>query len=206
MLDKMQERGEFSFLHVRCAMDSQPRQPFSRTSSRAESTSSAGGSNVGMSMLKSPNPATPAPSASTVVPTPPSPATSQRDQQVEKLLKEVKHLKQKVDVLDKENTALKKSIYDLSARYAASISQGGLQYRPGPFVIENDSIDGTKGVIGSKAQQVISMAVQEAGGAVDSYHSGTYPRIMLTRGWSALIEHKATDVMESPLRCATNSR
>ncbi|KAL1927911.1 hypothetical protein VTP01DRAFT_3316 [Rhizomucor pusillus] len=153
-------------------MDSQPRQPFSRTSSRAESTSSAGGSNVGMSMLKSPNPATPAPSASTVVPTPPSPATSQRDQQVEKLLKEVKHLKQKVDVLDKENTALKKSIYDLSARYAASISQGGLQYRPGPFVIENDSIDGTKGVIGSKAQQVISMAVQEAGGAVDSYHSG----------------------------------
>lgn len=154
-------------------MDSQPRQAFSRTNSRAGSTNSAGGSNIGMSMLKSPTPAPPTASGSTAVSSPPPPpATSQRDQQVEKLLKEVKHLKQKVDVLDKENIALKKSIYDLSARYAASISQGGLQYRPGPFVIENDSIDGAKGVIGSKAQQVISMAVQEAGGAVDPYHSG----------------------------------
>lgn len=89
-----------------------------------------------------------------------------RDQQVEKLLKEVKQLKQKVDVLDKENIALKKSIYDLSARYAASISQGGLSYRPGPFVI--DSEVSTTG----KAQEMISKVVQEAGGELEPFQSG----------------------------------
>lgn len=87
-----------------------------------------------------------------------NPTASGRDQQVEKLLKEVKHLKQKVDLLDKENSALKKSIYDLSARYAASISQGGLTYRP--FVVDHGSTSN----MDSKAEQVISMAVQEAAG------------------------------------------
>lgn len=93
-------------------------------------------------------------------------AGANRDQQVEKLLKEVKQLKQKVDVLDKENIALKKSIYDLSARYAASISQGGLSYRPGPFVIDNEAA--TNG----KAQEMITKAVQEAGGDMEPFHSG----------------------------------
>ncbi|KAI9487453.1 MAG: WD40-repeat-containing domain protein [Benjaminiella poitrasii] len=90
-----------------------------------------------------------------------------RDQQVEKLLKEVKQLKQKVDVLDKENIALKKSIYDLSARYAASISQGGLSYRPGPFVIDNEPTN-------NKAQEMITKVVQEAGGDVEPFQS-IYP-------------------------------
>ena len=89
-----------------------------------------------------------------------------RDQQVEKLLKEVKQLKQKVDILDKENSALKKSIYDLSARYAASISQGGLPYRTGPFVIDNEMA--TTG----KAQEMISKAVQEVGGDIEPFQSG----------------------------------
>ncbi|KAI8981083.1 WD40-repeat-containing domain protein [Pilobolus umbonatus] len=91
-----------------------------------------------------------------------------RDQQVEKLLKEVKQLKQKVDILDKENIALKKSIYDLSARYAASICQGGLSYRSGPFVIDSELTPS------GKAQEVISKAVQEAGGDMDSFQS-VYP-------------------------------
>lgn len=91
-----------------------------------------------------------------------------RDQQVEKLLKEVKQLKQKVDVLDKENIALKKSIYDLSARYAASISQGGLSYRPGPFVIDNE-VTST-----GKAQEMITKAVQEAGGDMEPFQPGIY--------------------------------
>ncbi|KAG1459361.1 hypothetical protein G6F56_006178 [Rhizopus delemar] len=77
-----------------------------------------------------------------------------RDQQVEKLLKEVKQLKQKVDVLDKENIALKKSIYDLSARYAASISQGGLPYKTGPFVIDNE--------VTPTGKEMLSKVVQEA--------------------------------------------
>ncbi|KAI8384092.1 WD40-repeat-containing domain protein [Blakeslea trispora] len=91
-----------------------------------------------------------------------------RDQQIEKLLKEVKQLKQKVDILDKENSALKKSIYDLSARYAASISQGGLPYRTGPFVIDSELA--TTG----KAQEVISKAVQEVGGDIEPFQS-VYP-------------------------------
>ena len=89
-----------------------------------------------------------------------------RDQQVEKLLKEVKQLKQKVDILDKENIALKKSIYDLSARYAASISQGGIPYRAAPFVIDNEVA--TTG----KAQEMITKAVQEAGGDMEPFQSG----------------------------------
>ncbi|KAG0170902.1 hypothetical protein DFQ28_001421 [Apophysomyces sp. BC1034] len=98
-----------------------------------------------------------------------------RDQQVEKLLKEVKHLKQKVDILDKENAALKKSIYDLSARYAASISQGGLTYRPGPFVIDSDTQPGGN-TMTSSAQEMITKAVQEAGGDVDAFQSSSvYP-------------------------------
>ncbi|CEP19939.1 hypothetical protein [Parasitella parasitica] len=91
-----------------------------------------------------------------------------RDQQVEKLLKEVKQLRQKVDILDKENMSLKKSIYDLSARYAASISQGGLSYRPGPFVIDNEV--STTG----KAQEMITKAVQEAGGDMEPFQP-VYP-------------------------------
>ncbi|KAI8393426.1 WD40-repeat-containing domain protein [Radiomyces spectabilis] len=98
-----------------------------------------------------------------------------RDQQVEKLLKEVKQLKQKVDILDKENIALKKSIYDLSARYAQSISQSGLSYRPGPFVIDSDSPTAGKGMI-TKAQEMINKAVQEAGADLDGFPSGAgYP-------------------------------
>lgn len=90
-----------------------------------------------------------------------------RDQQVEKLLKEVKQLKQKVDILDKENIALKKSIYDLSARYAASISQSGLSYKPGPFVIDNE-VSTTPG----KAQEVIKKAVKEVGGDMEPFQPG----------------------------------
>lgn len=86
-----------------------------------------------------------------------------RDQQVEKLLKEVKQLKQKVDVLDKENIALKKSIYDLSARYAATISQGGLPYRAGPFVIDNE--------VTPTGKEMLSKVVQEASGDMEPFQS-----------------------------------
>ncbi|KAI8972008.1 WD40-repeat-containing domain protein [Mycotypha africana] len=104
-----------------------------------------------------------------------STGVNNRDQQVEKLLKEVKQLKQKVDILDKENNALKKSIYDLSARYAASISQGGLSYRPGPFVIDSQEIDSSSvSTVNKKAQEMISKAVQEAGGDIEPFQS-IYP-------------------------------
>ncbi|CAO3697574.1 unnamed protein product [Rhizopus microsporus] len=89
-----------------------------------------------------------------------------RDQQVEKLLKEVKQLKQKVDILDKENIALKKSIYDLSARYAASISQGGIPYKTGPFVIDNE--------VSPTGKEMISKVVQEASGDMEPFQS-IYP-------------------------------
>lgn len=154
-------------------MDALPKhnqRPASSIGSKAgSSASSTAGSHMGpnmLSSLKSPSPLSSSPS---------NPSSTQRDQQVEKLLKEVKHLKQKVDVLDKENIALKKSIYDLSARYAASISHSNLTYRPGPFVIENDH---EKSVINTKAQQVISMAVQEAGGDVGSYETGNNKRCL----------------------------
>ncbi|SAM09249.1 hypothetical protein [Absidia glauca] len=93
---------------------------------------------------------------------------SNRDQQIEKLLKEVKQLKQRVDVMDKENIALKKSIYDLSARYAASISQGGLNYRPGPFVMDPINSTNTNSGVITKAQEILTKAVQQAGGDIDS--------------------------------------
>jgi COMPASS component SWD3 len=93
---------------------------------------------------------------------------SNRDQQIEKLLKEVKQLKQRVDVMDKENIALKKSIYDLSARYAASISQGGLNYRPGPFVMDPINSSNTNSGVITKAQEILTKAVQQAGGDIDS--------------------------------------
>lgn len=117
-------------------------------------TSSSGGQAVNMVGASS----TSVYPSSASTPTGSSNPTTGRDQQVEKLLKEVKHLKQKVDLLDKENIALKKSIYDLSARYAASISQGGLTYRP--FVVDHGSTSN----MDSKAEQVISKAVQEAAG------------------------------------------
>ncbi|ORZ23986.1 WD40-repeat-containing domain protein [Absidia repens] len=93
---------------------------------------------------------------------------SNRDQQIEKLLKEVKQLKQRVDVMDKENIALKKSIYDLSARYAASISQGGLNYRPGPFFMDPINTTNTNSGVITKAQEILTKAVQQAGGDIDS--------------------------------------
>ncbi|KAI8078625.1 WD40-repeat-containing domain protein [Halteromyces radiatus] len=99
---------------------------------------------------------------------------SNRDQQIEKLLKEVKQLKQRVDIMDKENIALKKSIYDLSARYAASISQGGLNYRPGPFVMDpSNTTSANSGVI-TKAQEILTKAVQQAGGDIDSLQTVGY--------------------------------
>ncbi|KAI9276946.1 WD40-repeat-containing domain protein [Phascolomyces articulosus] len=156
------------------ALPKHQRHTSSAAGSRAGSTSGSTGSgttsNVGLNILKSPSSLSPSSAAAAA--TASSSGSTHRDQQVEKLLKEVKHLKQKVDILDKENVALKKSIYDLSARYAASISQGGLSYRPGPFVIENDATANSKAMIGSKAQEVISMAVQEAGGNVDGYQPG----------------------------------
>ncbi|CDH60107.1 wd repeat domain [Lichtheimia corymbifera JMRC:FSU:9682] len=139
-------------------MDQLPQHQQRSSTMRSHSssmTSSSGGQAV--NMVGTTSTSVYPPSAST--PTGSSnPTASGRDQQVEKLLKEVKHLKQKVDLLDKENSALKKSIYDLSARYAASISQGGLTYRP--FVVDHGSTSN----MDSKAEQVISMAVQEAAG------------------------------------------
>ncbi|RUP43278.1 hypothetical protein BC936DRAFT_137396, partial [Jimgerdemannia flammicorona] len=88
-------------------------------------------------------------------------SSSERDQ-IEKLLKEAKQLKQKVDTLEKENIALKKSIYDLSARYAAAFQQGGVVPRPGPFVIDPEEV-----VV--KTKEVISKVVQEAGGVPEGY-------------------------------------
>ncbi|KAI8339023.1 WD40-repeat-containing domain protein [Chlamydoabsidia padenii] len=99
---------------------------------------------------------------------------SNRDQQIEKLLKEVKQLKQRVDVMDKENIALKKSIYDLSARYAASISQGGLNYRPGPFVMDPINSTTTNSGVIIKAQEILTKAVQQAGGDIDSLQTCGY--------------------------------
>ncbi|KAI8064541.1 WD40-repeat-containing domain protein [Gongronella butleri] len=96
-------------------------------------------------------------------------SSANRDQQIEKLLKEVKQLKQRVDVMDKENSALKKSIYELSARYAAAISSSGLNYRAGAAL--DDAAN--QGVI-AKAQEMISKAVQQAGGDMDALQSGNY--------------------------------
>ncbi|CAM0135917.1 unnamed protein product [Umbelopsis sp. WA50703] len=97
-------------------------------------------------------------------------SSSDRDQQLEKLLKETKQLKQKVDSLEKENIALKKSIYDLSSHYAAALSQGGHQYQSLPYVLDPEvsALD-----VVSKGQDVINKAVHEAGGNVDAFQSST---------------------------------
>ncbi|KAL1918341.1 uncharacterized protein VTP21DRAFT_3001 [Calcarisporiella thermophila] len=58
---------------------------------------------------------------------------SERDQ-LERLLKETKSLKQKVDQLEKENRLLKKSIYELSSRYAADQPH---QHPVRPFDLSN---------------------------------------------------------------------
>lgn len=99
-------------------------------------------------------------------------SSTERDQ-IEKLFKEVKQLKQKVDTLEKENIALKKSIYDLSARYAAAL-QGGIVPRPGPFVIDPEELPQEVVV---KTKEVMSKVVQEA----DGYDSvGEYYKCRVT--------------------------
>ncbi|RKP27973.1 WD40-repeat-containing domain protein [Syncephalis pseudoplumigaleata] len=50
----------------------------------------------------------------------------------EKMLREMQTLRTKLDALENENVALKKSIYDLSARYSAS------RQRAGPYLIDYD--------------------------------------------------------------------
>ncbi len=50
----------------------------------------------------------------------------------DKLIRENKALKQKVDALEKENMSLKKSIYDLSVKFSSSLQQRAT----GPFVID----------------------------------------------------------------------
>jgi len=95
-------------------------------------------------------------------------SSSDRDQQLEKLLKENKQLKQKVDTLEKENITLKKSIYDLSTHYAATISQGGLKYPSFPYVLDPEV--SAQDVI-TKGQDLINKAVHEAGGSVEGFQS-----------------------------------
>jgi COMPASS component SWD3 len=53
-------------------------------------------------------------------------------EQTEKMLREMQILRTKLDTLQNENVALKKSIYDLSARYSAS------RQRAGPYLIDYD--------------------------------------------------------------------
>lgn len=68
--------------------------------------------------------------------------SSERDN-VDKLVKENKSLKQKVDALEKENILLKKSIYELSVSYA----EAAHHQRVRPFVIdfeESPAQDGGK--------------------------------------------------------------
>jgi hypothetical protein len=98
-------------------------------------------------------------------------SSSDRDQQLEKLLKENKQLKQKVDTLEKENITLKKSIYDLSTHYAATISQGGLKYPSFPYVLDPEV--SAQDVI-TKGQDLINKAVHEAGGSVEGFQSGRF--------------------------------
>ena len=54
--------------------------------------------------------------------------------QVDRALKEVKILKQRVDVLEKENMSLKKSLYEISTRYFVNS-----QHKKTPLLV--DSID-----------------------------------------------------------------
>jgi predicted nucleic acid-binding Zn-ribbon protein len=53
-------------------------------------------------------------------------------EQTDKLLREIQNLKLKLGSLENENVALKKSIYDLSARYSTA------RKRTGPFLIDYD--------------------------------------------------------------------
>lgn len=101
-------------------------------------------------------------------------SSSDRDQQLEKLLKETKQLKQKVDSLEKENIALKKSIYDLSTSYAAALSQGGHQYQSLPYILDPEV--SAQDVV-SKGQDVINKAVHEAGGNVDAFQSSKFVQL-----------------------------
>ncbi|OZJ02575.1 hypothetical protein BZG36_04198 [Bifiguratus adelaidae] len=83
-----------------------------------------------------------------------------RNAQIEKLTKESKALKQKVDQLEKENNNLKKSIYDLSVRYAATLQQGSAAqaYRPGAFAVDPDDLSSD---LATRTHKVITQAVQE---------------------------------------------
>lgn len=55
--------------------------------------------------------------------------------QMEKLFKESKYLKQKVELLERENIALKKSLFELSARYNMCA-----HHKTQPFVIDSAAI------------------------------------------------------------------
>ncbi|CAG8527151.1 15215_t:CDS:10, partial [Acaulospora colombiana] len=68
--------------------------------------------------------------------------SSERDN-FDKLTKENKVLKQKVDALEKENMLLKKSIYDLSVKYA----EAAHNQRVRPLVIDFEEQDGGKEII-----------------------------------------------------------
>ncbi|CAG8694856.1 11782_t:CDS:2, partial [Racocetra fulgida] len=59
--------------------------------------------------------------------------SSERDN-IDKLTKENRALKQKVDNLEKENRSLKKSIYDLTVKYTAAAAAH--QQRISPFMID----------------------------------------------------------------------
>ncbi|KAG9294612.1 hypothetical protein G9A89_008091 [Geosiphon pyriformis] len=78
------------------------------------------------------------------VPLKKTPATIPDRDQLEKLIKETKQLKQKVDALEKENMLLKKSIHDLSVTYSVAHHQ-----KLSPFMLdfeeplqENDNVGG----------------------------------------------------------------
>ncbi|CAG8667689.1 1699_t:CDS:10 [Ambispora leptoticha] len=62
-----------------------------------------------------------------------TPATTTDRDQLEKLIKETKQLKQKVDALEKENMLLKKSIYDLSVTYSVAATAHS---KASPFVFD----------------------------------------------------------------------
>ncbi|KAJ1910119.1 hypothetical protein IWQ60_010829, partial [Tieghemiomyces parasiticus] len=64
--------------------------------------------------------------------------------QVNRLLKEVKSLKQKIETLEEENHLLKKSIYELSARYSKSARQSA-DRPPSPYPLKFDPSEGQSG-------------------------------------------------------------
>ncbi len=69
--------------------------------------------------------------------------------QLEKLLKETKQLKQKVDVLEKENMLLKKSIYDLSVKYSVAHHQ-----KLSPFAIEESAQDNVRSAVTGTSKEI----------------------------------------------------